>query len=407
MASLQEPRNLRREFAFGIGLWIFFAFGFVLGWVQNDRTLIFVSAAAYSYSLAVVLHELGHAWAAHALGYAVYQIKLGVSYDPETACIDFRFLGYPWKIYSPLIMAGSVRYFACRLDHYRMRSGVICAAGPAISGLAALPGLVLFESDHLSSADLVLLAWTYANALIFCFTALPSERTSRRKTYRTDGLLVLDHFQMTPETAWENATYSRFIYYTLGETAAMKARTLPEAEKHVAAHSDHPWLLFLLLEKLDLLGRAQTFLKLSSHPHSSRKFVVERLDGFLTSHLAVGKPPDDALWDQLSLKLLDLDDCLSTRGTRGSVLIDLGRISEGRVMLEDMLIKTLSKPDKAYGHIFIALAEQQQGNIEAGRKHAEMAFSFDAKCPALGRVSDLLAIPAKEPDDQNVGNHRP
>jgi tetratricopeptide (TPR) repeat protein len=81
---------------------------------------------------------------------------------------------------------------------------------------------------------------------------------------------------------------------------------------------------------------------------------------------------------------------ISVMGTRGSILIDLGRIDEGKAMLKEVLAKTESLIDKVYSNIFLALAEKQQGNLELARENAARAAKLDPECTALKRVSDLL-----------------
>ncbi len=61
--------------------------------------------------------------------------------------------------------------------------------------------------------------------------------------------------------------------------------------------------------------------------------------------------------------LLDaLDNSVTCLGTRGSVLIDIGRIKEGRAILEEVLAKTESTIDKCYSHVVLAQAEEKGGN---------------------------------------------
>jgi len=100
--------------------------------------------------------------------------------------------------------------------------------------------------------------------------------------------------------------------------------------------------------------------------------------------------------DELSLELLEADPAnISIRGTRASVLVDLGRIDEGNAMLKEVLEKTTSTIDKTYANIFLALAEKQRGKLESAHEYARNAAKTDPGCPALKRVSDLLS-PAQE-----------
>jgi len=60
-------------------------------------------------------------------------------------------------------------------------------------------------------------------------------------------------------------------------------------------------------------------------------------------------------------------------------------------MLEDVLVKTTSNIDKTHANIFLALAEKRRGRLDLARERAASAAKLDPTCPALNRVSDLLA----------------
>jgi hypothetical protein len=131
--------------------------------------------------------------------------------------------------------------------------------------------------------------------------------------------------------------------------------------------------------------------KLAALPDVPPHVASELIDNFITNQLSVGPPFQPETTDALSAKLLDLEDSITNRGTRGSILVDLGRIEEGRMMLKEVLIKTTSRIDKIYVHIFLALAAKAEGNLALAREHAEKAAKIDPTCPALKRVSDLLS----------------
>jgi predicted Zn-dependent protease len=95
--------------------------------------------------------------------------------------------------------------------------------------------------------------------------------------------------------------------------------------------------------------------------------------------------------DELSRELLKANpESISVKGTRASVLIDLGRLEEGQAMLNEVLEKTEATIDKTYANIFLALGAKQQGKLDLSREYAEKAAKIDPTCPALKRVSDFL-----------------
>jgi predicted Zn-dependent protease len=100
---------------------------------------------------------------------------------------------------------------------------------------------------------------------------------------------------------------------------------------------------------------------------------------------------NSAEMDQLSQELIAANPGnISVMGTRGSILVDIGQIDEGKAMLIQVLEKTESLFDKSYTNIFLALAEKKQGNLEMARDYAERSAKLGPNCLALKRVSDLL-----------------
>jgi len=166
--------------------------------------------------------------------------------------------------------------------------------------------------------------------------------------------------------------------------------------KHGADPANSPVLMILIGKLREIYDprHLDYLLKLIELP-MSKEVIVEFIDAGITQQLNQGPFDRPEIMDQLSQRLLALDDTVSTRGTRGSVLVDLGRTDEGYAMLQDVIWKTESEFDKVYVHIFLALVQKQRGNTPAAREHAHEARKFGPDCPALQRVADLL-----EPDQR-------
>lgn len=393
MALTPQSENRRDEILLGIGFWGICGAALIFGSVYTYPSWVFISSLPFAYLLAIIWHELAHATTAAAVGYKVTHIDLASKHYPKGPSFKFRCLGFDWKIYSPFLLTGMVFYHPCQPSYYRLRCALTSAAAPLASLSMALVGAALLVTDWFPNFDLPLTTWTYSNALIFLGTIRPITTMKGDRIYRSDGANLIRLWGMTANEAKEEALHSTFANQWPSAHQTMIPMALADAQAHAAAHPDHPWLLASLLEKMKddpAEQRVSTLLKLINHPSCSRKYSEAFIDGFLTGQLSKGPPADASCWNELSLKLLSLNNCLSTQGTRGAVLIDLGRIPEGRIILDEILIKTTSDVDKAYCHVFIALAEKHSGHESLARDHAEKAISIDDKCPALRRVVDLL-----------------
>jgi hypothetical protein len=134
-------------------------------------------------------------------------------------------------------------------------------------------------------------------------------------------------------------------------------------------------------------------LRLADHPNIPRMNLVRFLDSYITRALDRGPLDPSEFYDRISEKLLQADrDSITARGTRGSVLVEIGRIEEGKTMLQKVRTQTTATIDKTYANIFLALAEKRSGHLEAASEYAKAAAKFNPQCPALKRISDLLPV---------------
>lgn len=128
---------------------------------------------------------------------------------------------------------------------------------------------------------------------------------------------------------------------------------------------------------LDLLQR-------KSLPPDQEAIVQNNL---VWANLMLGDPELRPEADRLSKNAFG---CLpwtpEVRGTRGSVLVELGEFETGMSMLERSLAAHHDDRSKALNAAYIALALTRQGlPVEAARR-LEQARKLDPKCPLLGRV---------------------
>lgn len=82
------------------------------------------------------------------------------------------------------------------------------------------------------------------------------------------------------------------------------------------------------------------------------------------------------------------------RGTRGMVLVELGRLDEGIRLLMDALGKNEELQNKALNTAYLAMAEARMGNIIRAEQYLETTSQFDSDCLLLKRAQDELSIQA-------------
>jgi hypothetical protein len=111
------------------------------------------------------------------------------------------------------------------------------------------------------------------------------------------------------------------------------------------------------------------------------------LDALSTDTLLFGDPALRAHLDAWSLRALTLAPAIRTvRGTRGGVLVELGRHAEAKPFLEPLTQAEETSLDRVLGHAFLARAEHALGETAAARRHASEArriCSATARPPAI------------------------
>ena len=370
-----------------------FAGTFVGGLILREKILIILGSAHLFCLLAICLHEFGHAVSATLLRGEVVVIKLGRSALPEGAHRKFKFLGWPCEIYA-LPYAGSVHVNFFSEPYYRTRLCLMLAAGPLISLTAAIPGYFLLEQKGNYSTWLILgLNWSFLNLILFLGTAIPYERFRLGKKRSNDGMGVINALRLDNSEIHQKVLAAKWNRAIQTEGGALKELPLEELIAKHEANPDNLATLAFLSDRLaqeDDPRHPAILLKLASNLNAPTNHCSQILDNYLTHQLSKKALAVPGLLDQMSARLLEMNDSLTTRGTRGSILIHIGRIEEGSAILKDVMVRSTSLVDETYGNIFLALAARQQGNLELALNHAKRAHEIDPNCPALKRVSDLL-----------------
>jgi tetratricopeptide (TPR) repeat protein len=95
--------------------------------------------------------------------------------------------------------------------------------------------------------------------------------------------------------------------------------------------------------------------------------------------------------DQWSIQAMtEAPSLLTLKGTRGSVLAEMGRNSEAQVLLMEVLASTKSDNDRAYCFAYLAWIEAQEGKHESAAEKIKNAKSFNLQIPAIARLEKIV-----------------
>lgn len=88
--------------------------------------------------------------------------------------------------------------------------------------------------------------------------------------------------------------------------------------------------------------------------------------------------------------LLAAPDSVTLRGTRGSVLAELGRNHEARTLLDEVLAETDANIDRVFCHAYLAWLDAQETRQGSARKHLQKAKAFALPLPAIERIEKKI-----------------
>jgi len=391
VSRLKKASRIRNIVAF-----ILIGIGFGIYCAQNERLDLILTAATFliSYIIAVCLHELGHACGAVLVGGEVHFIQLGQAY-PKWEPWTFRFIGFPWKIYSaPLSGSVHASFYTTRL--YRFRQCWMIACGPMTNLFLLLTTVAWLAFEDSSETPFYLTGWCLANGLLLLGTVPPFQWYHRPTRYN-DGMLFLKTLKYS-ESEIQSYVNAALLRRELSLNS-LEGMSLADLLSNSKRHPETVVFLWEITNRMHASSdlRYQDYvLKLVDHPKMQSKYLEIIIDTYLTWQLHQGPSSNPEVTDALSLRLLRENDCISTRGTRGSILIDQGRIEEGKTMLEKVLAQTDSMVDKVYSNVFLALAAKATGDLDLASNYALTARTLDSANPVIHRLSNLLVPLSRE-----------
>ena len=340
----------------------------------------------------IVMHELAHALVAGLVGLRIFGIVMGMGRPVWQG----KFLGMDWVI-NILPISGVTMVGARPVPHIRSKLFLIHLAGPAAHILVAL--VCQFA---LQTVLLPVWAFHFLRVLVYANVMLAAVNLFPRKVAMTTGMQGSDGWQLlrTPFMTQSELT-RQYVGCLAGEAMqAYAANDLSAAkmwvEKALALDADS--------------GVARNILGIIRMAQREYQAARETFVGLLDSE--AGKEPglhylllnniaylnallrDPALLpeaDQFSAEALQhLPWVPAVTGTRGTVLVELGRLEEGIALLKRSMALHAEKQGKALNACHIAFGEMRRGDLNAARAHLAIARTLDRQCFLLPEVEAQL-----------------
>ena len=343
--------------------------------------------------LATIPHEFGHALVAKALGLRVFQVVVGygrILFQRSIAGFDFQIKTFPFGGYAVALHNGA--------EWYRLKEILLIVGGPLANLLLAGLGWLWLPPDRSPTLDMVgalmpAQMFILANLICVAYSVWPHRFHSEFGKIANDGLLLWTTLRLSQTQIEERLPW--LYLYEGGES--WKAGQYQAAqvwfEKGLDRNPDLPALLNAAAANLIDLKRfaesREMFSRISRLEGLDATFRCILFNNIAFVNLLIGSADLLVEADNLSREAFEALPWLTyVQGTRGCILVELGRIEEGLALIQDAVDRSEEPRDKAFGACYIAIAEKRRGNLVLSRTYFEAARALDPDCLLLERAAD-------------------
>lgn len=340
----------------------------------------------------IIIHELAHASVAGWVGLRVFGIVIGMG---KTIWYG-KFLGLEWAINS-LPVSGITTVGARPVPHIRSKLFLIYLAGPASHLLMALIFHLLLQGLPSSGWSYYLLrALVFANVFLAVVNLFPRKVSVMTGMQGSDGWHLLrapflKESELTKQYIGCFAAEAMQAYATndLDAAKAWVVKALALDEKSGIARNI---LGIILMARRDYHASRETFVGLLDSEDGKEPGLHYLLLNNIAYLNALLREPGLLIEaDQFSAEALQhLPWVPAVTGTRGTVLVELGRLEEGIALLKKSMAGHAEKQGKALNACHIAIGELRRGDLDSARAHFAIAKTLDPRCFLLQDVESQL-----------------
>jgi hypothetical protein len=345
--------------------------------------------------LSVLPHELGHAYVGKRIGWRIFKIFIGIGktvFKTKVLGIETEFRAIP--------LSGLVLAAPRTIDHYRVKRFAFALAGPFANVILMLACLAAMGGSLTGFGGIVrhvapLQMFFVANLWIVIVNLWPRRVTTSFGKMHSDGLQLLNALKANPNRAAESHA-AGFIWESV---MCQEKNQFEDArswlEKGLALYPENLLLLTTQGGNLIYLGKfteaRECFLKVLPRTDKQRllRFII--LNNIAYTNALIGGAELLSEADRYSAEALtNLSWLPSIKGTRGTVLMELGKLDEAVELLRVAMLTHDLPPNKAQNACLLAIAEARRGDLNAGRKYLDEARKLNPTCFLLSRAENVL-----------------
>ena len=338
----------------------------------------------------VVPHEGGHAAVARLLGFTVHRVSLG-----EGRCLASWRWGGTVVDLREVPLGGVTVASTGSARAYRLRRWLVVAGGPAATAAIALVAWRWPTAPGTVGAE-VRAAVVWTGVLLLATNLVPWRTQREGGEQATDGWSLLavpflSRAQVAEQVALHDAVGAIEQLATDPEDAVARARAAIDRPGVDPIEGRLVLLVALTRSRRWSEAAATCRQVLDELPADDERRAV-LLNDLAWSDLLLddGSLLDEA--DRCSARALELaPGQAAIEGTRGGVLVALGRFEEALGHLRASQGGHLGRAEQALTHALVSMAESGRGNRYDGRRHLDAAVAADRTCELVPRAREALA----------------
>jgi tetratricopeptide (TPR) repeat protein len=343
----------------------------------------------------IPVHELGHALAGSLVGMRITGITIGSG----PTLLAGQLLSVKVRINLVPLMGVTMGFPKRPFRSLRWRRWIFTAGGPAANvliyfALRRLFGPALHDFKHHP------LVWTatWANWSLLALNLFPY-RTKEGLTTDGHGLFTIP-FWSKEQVAEEHA---RSAAARVGQSVIRGDLETADrlAEETRARHPESPWTLSILGSVEHAHQRhdaARDLFRQALAKTTDRRMVAILKNSIAFMNVMLAREEDLAEADRLSGEALAfLPDLPPVGGTRGAVLLRLGRVEEAWPLLLKSEAAAETRRNLAYTKAFVACALALRGKQDEARRKLAEAREADPRCDLLSRAEADIAAASTSP----------
>jgi tetratricopeptide (TPR) repeat protein len=350
--------------------------------------------------LSTILHECGHILAARIAGLRVFGIEIGFG----RYVADFWLGGLRWQFRA--LPFGGFAYAAPRTTaYYRLRNSVFILGGPLVNlMLVALSIGSTFDGEKrlyeaLSQGLSPVAVLFFANAGLLLYSVCPAEFTTARGKIANDALLLWRTWR-TSKSEIEKAS---LVWHYWEAEHCRSQRKFSEAETWIAnGLEQYPNNFVLESQRALLLDAKGEFLagfelseKLLARSNEFPTYEPILLNNVAYFGVCTRNPHLLERADVTSREALDRMPWLACiKGTRGAVLLRLGRCDEALKLLREAFTAHDDRISRALSACWLAEAYLRMDEPTQAKRYLAVARRADPHCVLLSdfKVSGHAAM---------------